>query len=115
MNTLYKSVIISSMLVLGSINIAYSEDVCTNTCDTCCGKMDGIRYCDSSSGRYVCNNGRYSSCYCTIHAVMDLQKVAGCCLWQGGVLKVSKEGIVKCRNGSASEMCSVNYNYNNQY
>jgi hypothetical protein len=78
-------------------------------CSNCCAKMDGIRYCDSSAGRYVCNNGEYSSCYCTIHAVMDLQKIEGCCLWQGGVLKRDEKGIILCRDGTSSEICSINY------
>lgn len=78
-------------------------------CDNCCEKMGGIKYCDSSGGRYVCNNGSYSTCYCTRHAIMNLQKLEGCCLWQGGVLKRTKEGLVICRNGSFSELCSIKY------
>lgn len=77
------------------------------TCDNCCGSMGGILYCDSSAGRYVCNNGDYSACYCTRHAVMDLQKIQGCCLWQGGVLKISEVGLVICNNGGVSEICSL--------
>lgn len=77
----------------------------------CCGEMGGISYCDSSAGRYVCNNGYYSSCYCTRHAVMDLQKLEGCCLWQGGVLKVDDvNGAVVCNNGGISEICSIHDN-----
>jgi hypothetical protein len=76
-------------------------------CDNCCSRMGGISYCDSSAGRYVCQNGDYSSCYCTRHAVMDLQKIAGCCLWQGGVFKVSETGLVICNNGGVSEICSI--------
>ena len=76
-------------------------------CDNCCGNMGGVRYCDSSAGRMVCNNGEYSSCYCTKHAVMDLQKIAGCCLWQGGVFKIGARGLVICNNGSVSELCSL--------
>lgn len=80
------------------------------TCDKhlCCNDMGGISYCDSSAGRYVCNNGYYSSCYCTRHAVMDLQKLEGCCLWQGGVLTTSETGMVICNNGGISEICSLN-------
>lgn len=74
----------------------------------CCGDMGGISYCDSSAGRYVCNNGYYSACYCTRHAVMDLQKLQGCCLWQGGVLTIDEAGgTVLCNNGTFSEICSI--------
>lgn len=76
-------------------------------CADCCNKMGGIQYCDSSAGRFVCNNGYYSSCYCTRHAVMDLQKVEGCCLWQGGVMAIDGMGVVICNNGGASEVCSI--------
>ncbi|MBA3537925.1 MAG: neurogenic locus notch [Tatlockia sp.] len=72
----------------------------------CCNDMGGISYCDSSAGRYVCNNGYYSVCYCTRHAVMDLQKIEGCCLWQGGVMTTSVTGHVICNNGGISELCS---------
>jgi hypothetical protein len=72
----------------------------------CCNGMGGISYCDSSAGRYVCQNGEYSSCYCTRHAVMDLQKMEGCCIWQGGVVGLGASGLVMCRNGSISETCS---------
>lgn len=76
-------------------------------CDNCCGGMGGVSYCDSSAGRYVCNNGSYSACYCTRHAVMDLQKIQGCCLWQGGVFKIDELGLVICNNGGVSEICSI--------
>ena len=76
-------------------------------CHSCCAKMGGIQYCDSSTGRYVCNNGYYSSCYCTRHAVMDLQQIEGCCLWQGGVMLVNEVGAVVCNNGSVSEICTL--------
>ncbi|KTD20394.1 neurogenic locus notch like protein precursor [Legionella lansingensis] len=81
------------------------------TCDkmNCCGAMGGISYCDSSAGRYVCNNGYYSSCYCTRHAVMDLQKLEGCCLWQGGVLTMDERGVVICNNGGISEICTLQF------
>lgn len=72
----------------------------------CCSGMGGARYCDSSAGRVVCNNGFYSSCYCSRTAVMDLQFVAGCCLWQGGVLKIDPVGLVICTDGSVSAICS---------
>lgn len=73
----------------------------------CCSKMGGVNYCDSSAGRVVCNNGFYSACYCTRHAVMDLQLLKGCCLWQGGVMPTyDSTGLVVCRDGSVSEECS---------
>ncbi|MCH9756057.1 MAG: neurogenic locus notch [Gammaproteobacteria bacterium] len=76
----------------------------------CCGKMGGIQYCDSSAGRYVCNNGRYSSCYCKRSAVMDMQAFAGCCMWQGGVFKFDeKDGLLICNNGGVSEVCSIGH------
>ena len=74
----------------------------------CCGGMGGILYCDSSAGRYVCHNGYYSSCYCTIHAIMDLQQIQTCCTWQGGVFTVVPEsGLVICNNGGVSEICTL--------
>ncbi len=103
-------------LVFGaSTSFAKAPDKCCNTryipkCDQkfCCNDMGGISYCDSSAGRYVCNNGFYSSCYCTIHAVMDIQKIEGCCLWQGGVFNVEEDtGLVVCNNGGVSEVCSI--------
>lgn len=78
-----------------------------SVCPVCCADMGGIKYCDSSSGRFVCMNGYYSSCYCTRHAVMDLQKIHGCCLWQGGVMTVDPTGLVICNNGGVSEVCSL--------
>lgn len=74
----------------------------------CCNDMGGVSYCDSSAGRYVCNNGYYSACYCTRHAVMDLQQLSGCCLWQGGVMATTPTGLVLCNNGGVSEICSLN-------
>ncbi len=76
-------------------------------CDNCCSRMGGIQYCDSSAGRYVCGNGNYSPCYCTRHAVMDMQKLVGCCLWQGGVFKIGLKGLVICNDGSVSQICSI--------
>lgn len=76
-------------------------------CDNCCENMGGVQYCDSSVGRYVCRNGDYSVCYCTRHAIMDLQKLQGCCLWQGGVFKINERGIVICNSGDISEICSL--------
>ena len=97
---------ITFLVTIANPSFAGCED---QECDNCCDKKGGIRYCDSSGGRYVCNNGDYSACYCTSHAVMDMQKFVGCCMWQGGVMKVTPKGIVVCRNGSWSEMCSTNY------
>lgn len=76
-------------------------------CNLCCANKGGIKYSDSSAGRYVCNNGDYSVCYSTIHAVMDLQKFEGCCMWKGGVLKTNSAGLIVCRDGSYSEICSL--------
>ncbi|KTC66001.1 neurogenic locus notch like protein precursor (plasmid) [Legionella adelaidensis] len=72
----------------------------------CCANMGGLHYCDTSAGRFVCKNGYYSSCYCTRHAVMDLQKFQGCCMWQGGVLDADN-GLVVCNNGGVSEICTL--------
>lgn len=91
----------SIVLLSLSFTVAYAD------CDNCCGGMGGVQYCDSSAGRMVCKNGDYSTCYCTRHAVMDLQKIAGCCLWQGGVFKLSERGLVICRDGGISEICSL--------
>lgn len=101
-----------AILSLWSTSV-FSEELCPTTyvptCDKvmCCGDMGGISYCDSLAGRYVCNNGFYSTCYCTRHAVMDLQKIQGCCLWHGGVLTIDlKTGTVVCNDGAFSEVCS---------
>ncbi|KTC80035.1 hypothetical protein [Legionella cherrii] len=76
--------------------------------DGCCSNMGGISYCDSSAGRLVCKNGFYSTCYCTPHAVMDLQLFRGCCLWKGGpVTTYTITGLVVCNDGSISEECSL--------
>ena len=70
--------------------------------------MGGINYCDSSAGRLVCQNGFYSACYCTRHAIMDLQYIKGCCLWNGGVVSTyDNSGSVVCNDGSISEECSL--------
>ena len=75
-------------------------------CNDVCRLQGGVHYCDSSAGRYVCRNGDYSTVYCTRHAIMDLEHIQGCCLWAGGVFKVTPTGVVICRNGSVSELCS---------
>lgn len=72
--------------------------------NSCCADNS---YCDSSAGRMVGNNGDYSVCYCNRHAVMNLHKLKGCCLWHGGVLKISPAGQVMCRDGDISEICSI--------
>jgi hypothetical protein len=38
---------------------------------------------------------------------MDMQKFAGCCMWQGGVLSIAETGLVICNNGGISEVCSL--------
>lgn len=76
--------------------------------DGCCSQMGGVNYCDSSAGRLVCKNGFYSACYCTRHAVMDLQLLKGCCLWRGGVMpNFNASGSIVCNDGSVSEECSL--------
>lgn len=95
---------IKSLLLLITLSFASFAALASG----CCNAMGGILYCDSSAGRFVCNNGYYSSCYCTRHAVMDLQKIMGCCLWHGGVLNTDDDtGAVICRDGSVSEVCSL--------
>ena len=92
---------IYAVLVLASCS-AFSND-----CPRCCEGFGGILYADSSSGRFICRNGSISQCYSTRHAVMDLQKFKGCCMWQGGVKKITPVGKVICRNGVISEICSA--------
>lgn len=100
--------ILCTLLICFSLNVQSIQSNCQSACDGCCaGKYGGISYCDSSAGRYVCKNGEYSVCYCTRHAVMDLQKIEGCCLWQGGVFRVTETGIVVCNNGGISEICGL--------
>lgn len=94
-------------LLMSLLIIALSNAEAFADCVQCCDQKGGILYCDSSSGRYVCNNGDYSACYCTRHAVMDLQQLEGCCLWQGGVFKINEMGLVICNNGGVSEICSL--------
>lgn len=112
MRSLFCSLTTAVLLIVLSPIFAKTLPPCDTrfvpTCDRqlCCGDMGGINYCDSSAGRYVCNNGYYSSCYCDRHAVMDMQKFTGCCMWQGGVLSV-ETGMVICNNGGISEMCSL--------
>lgn len=63
-------------------------------------------YCDTSAGRSVLNNGSYSKLYCRYKAVMNYQSLHACCSWGGGVLMV-KQGNVICRNGTISDVCSL--------
>lgn len=103
MRTFYA--LLTSAALMLPLNLAFGQ--CREGNENCCAQMGGVSYCDSSSGRVVCGNGEYSTCYCTIHAVMDLQKISGCCLWNGGVLKIDPFGLVICRDGSTSEICSL--------
>ena len=102
MHSLHRAVL-TSLLALACIPFSAA----LAACDNCCSSMGGVSYCDSSAGRFVCNNGSYSACYCTRHAVMDLQKIQGWCLWQGGVFKINEMGLVICNNGGVSEICSL--------
>lgn len=112
---LLNSLLINStlFLIIGALfystNLFASCNGCKKPagCDHCCSKMGGVSYCDSSSGHTVCRNGYFSSCYCTRHAVMDLQKLAACCLWNGGIEKKDVKGRILCRDGSVSELCSL--------
>lgn len=101
MRLLTNVILIVSFFLAASVNIAYSA------CADCCSNMGGLHYCDSSAGRFVCKNGDYSSCYCSRNAVMDLQKIKGCCLWQGGVMANDEAGLVVCNNGGVSEICGL--------
>jgi hypothetical protein len=38
---------------------------------------------------------------------MDLQRISGCCVWQGGVLNIDDNGLVVCNNGGVSEECTL--------
>lgn len=95
------------IVILGLISFqSTAAPLCLD--NSCCGgQAGGISYCDSSNGRFVCNNGDYSTCYCTRHAVMDLQQLMGCCMWQGGIRQVNGLGVVMCNDGAISEICSL--------
>jgi hypothetical protein len=96
-----KKILLSSMLSVFLIPTYAGNNA------ACCGRMGGVSYCDSSAGRMVCKNGFYSDCYCTRHAIMDLQLLKGCCLWKGGVTPTyNTTGAVVCNDGSISEECS---------
>jgi hypothetical protein len=94
------------LLICLSVSIS---SIASDNCPNCCVGYGGISYGDSSSGRFVCNNGYVSQCYSTRHAIMNLQKFKGCCMWEGGVLKVTLKGEVICRDGQISELCSAAY------
>ncbi len=96
---------LTRLAIIGLLSMAFTAVYAD--CENCCGRMGGVQYCDTSSGRQVCNNGDYSACYCTRHAVMNLQKIAGCCLWHAGVLTMNERGLVICNDGSVSEICGL--------
>lgn len=102
-----------SLFLAGILSLLFSSAFAKGYDSGCCSQMGGVNYCDSSVGRLVCNNGFYSTCYCTPHAVMDLQLLQGCCLWKGGVLPPdfsnggTPSGLIVCRDGSVSEECSL--------
>ncbi|MCC5791798.1 MAG: hypothetical protein JJT82_04210 [Legionellaceae bacterium] len=110
-----KSIVLASLVCWSPFALACfsigSGQSCPRDCgkkqDSCCGNMGGISYCDSSAGRYVCENGDYSACYCTRHAVMDFQSLQGCCLWQGGVRDMDEKGRIICHDGSDAEICNL--------
>ena len=105
MHTLLRLLAATTLMIAFPLASAFGQSQDKNP--SCCGNMGGVSYCDSSAGRVVCGNGEYSACYCTRHAVMDLQKISGCCLWQGGVLQIDPFGLVICRDGSTSSVCSL--------
>ncbi|MBN9230525.1 MAG: neurogenic locus notch [Legionella sp.] len=104
-------VLFRSVTLIGLLSILMSPVFAKkNNESACCNQMGGVSYCDSSAGRLVCNNGFYSVCYCTPHAVMDLQLLQGCCMWHGGVLPPnvsSPSGLIVCNDGYISEECSL--------
>jgi hypothetical protein len=69
-----------------------------------CKNGNDVRYCDSSSGLNVNQNGDYGSSYCTRHAIMDMQKFAGVCMWHGGVANITETQEIICNDGSFSEL-----------
>jgi hypothetical protein len=38
---------------------------------------------------------------------MDMQKFQGCCIWEGGIEKITLKGEVICRDGHVSEICTL--------
>lgn len=72
-----------------------------------------IVYCDSSTGRYILDDGSTSAQYCTIHATMNLHKFSGCCMWHGGVSPLTTKVIIHCNDGTVSEICSLQIPHDN--
>ena len=101
-----KTICIFSFISLSSC-LAWAEEESLATPPKCCVNHEGISYCDSTSGRYICGNGDISQCYCTRHAVMDLQLLKGCCIWDGGIDHVTNKGQVFCRNGKFADLCTL--------
>ena len=66
-----------------------------------------IVYCDSSTGRYILDDGSTSAQYCTIHATMNLHKFSGYCMWHGGVSHRPSEVTIHCNDGTDSEIGSL--------
>ena len=91
---------VMACLLLSTTIFAYDDPQCG------CGHC-GILYNDSSSGRFVMRDGYYSQCYSKRHAVMDIQKFKGCCMWHGGVEKMDTKGQIICRDQSIAELCSL--------
>lgn len=98
---------LKQMFRIGLLLCAFAPLATAGCGASCCSGHGGILYCDSSAGRFVCRSGEYSTCYCTRHAIMDLQLIGGCCLWQGGVMATDETGLVICNNGGTSEICSL--------
>lgn len=93
-----------ALLGLSVITInAHAQKSC---CKSKFEKKVSATYCDTSAGFMVLNNGSYSKLYCRYSAIMNKQRVHGCCTWSGGILAV-KEGNVICRNGTVSAVCSI--------
>lgn len=72
-----------------------------------CENGNDVRYCDSSTGLNVNQNGDYGSSYCTRHAIMDMQKFEGMCMWHGGVAKITGRQEVICNDGTLSELSTL--------
>lgn len=78
-----------------------------STVSFACSQVYDSRYCDSSAHFMVNDNGDYGSAYCTRHAVMDLQKTAGLCIWHGGLASIGPNREVICNDGTYSEIGSL--------
>lgn len=98
MRTLYNICLITTVLTVNTATLAYT--------------VPKTVYCDSSTGRYILNNGDTSSQYCTIHATMNLNKFSGCCMWHGGVAKNDGQ-TVHCNDGTDSEICALQIPHDN--